>query len=68
MDLREWQQGVNIMLLCGNAHQRTFSKKALLNNLDRMTWTDDVCQALSLVTLVLAYGHTIPIMEKPRWQ
>lgn len=37
---------MNTMLLCDSAHQRTSEKKALLNNLDRITWTADVCQAL----------------------
>lgn len=33
-----------LLLLCGNAHQRTSSKEALSNNLGRMTGTDAVCQ------------------------
>lgn len=33
-----------LLLLCGNAHQRTSSKAALSNQLGRMTWTDGVCQ------------------------
>lgn len=48
MYLWEWAQTCLLWLLCGNAHQKTFSDETSFNNQDTVTWTD-VC-SLSLDT------------------
>lgn len=62
-----------LLLLCGNAHQRISSKEALLNNLGRITWTDDVCRPV-ISHPVLTYRHIIggaqvtvkEVMDRPQ--